>query len=102
MAGDSYRRIEAVSKTGDILKHLAAQKTPATGPDVARAVGLPTGTAMCHLVTLADIGFVRQVGDGWELGMGLALLWARVKSNLEGQRDRINRDLESISITGGN
>lgn len=102
MAGDSYRRIEAVTKTGYIMKYLGNQRTPVPAQDIARAVGLPLGTAMCHLVSLAEHGFVRQVSDGWELGLGLALLWARVKSNLEGQRDRINKDIESLTIPGGN
>jgi len=98
MAGSSYKRIEAVVKTGHILKYLGNQKTPVNGLDIARAVGLPVGTTMCHLVSLAEHGFVRQLSDGWELGLGLALIWARVKSNLEGQRDRVNRDIETISI----
>lgn len=96
----TYRRIEAVAKAGEILKQMATQKQPATGADIARAVNMQIGTVMCHLATLGDLGFVRQVGDGWELGMGLALVWARVKANLEDQRDRIDRDLESISIEG--
>ena len=96
MATTSYRRIEAVNKAGEILKYLAAQKQPVTGPELAESVKMQVGTVMCHLATLGDLGFVRQVGDGWELGMGLALIWARVKSNLEGQRDRIDSDLRSL------
>lgn len=102
MATSSYKRIESVNKAAEILKFLGNQKTAVTGPDVAQAVGLPTATVMCHLVTLADAGFVRQVGDGWEIGMAMGLIWARVKSNLETQRDRINRDIDSITIPGGN
>lgn len=98
----SYRRIDAVVKTCEILKYLASQKTAATGPDISRAVNLPVATVMCHLVTLADQGLVQQVGDGWLLGMGLALMWARVKSNLESTIERNRRDLDSITITGGN
>jgi DNA-binding IclR family transcriptional regulator len=90
-----------VNKAAEILKYLGNQKTAVTGQDVAQAVGLPAGTAMCHLVTLADAGFIQQVGDGWQVGMGLALIWARVKSNLETSIERQKRDLESISI-GGN
>lgn len=93
----SYRRIESVMKSGEILKYLASQKGPVTGPEVARVVGLPTGTVMCHLVSLADLGFVLQVGEGWQLGMGLALIWARVKSNLESGIDRQTQDLKSIT-----
>ena len=93
----TYRRIEAVRKTGEILKFLANVKEPASGPEVAKAVGLPTGTAMCHLATLEDLGFVLTVGDRFQAGMGLALFWARVKSTLEAQRDKINKNLDLLN-----
>jgi DNA-binding IclR family transcriptional regulator len=89
----TYHRIEAVRKTGEILKYLANVKEPASGHDIAKAVNLPTGTTMCHLATLDDLGFVLTVGDRYQLGMGLALFWARVKSSLEAQRDKVNRDI---------
>ncbi len=93
----TYRRIEAVRKTGEILKYLANIKEPATGPDIAKAVGLPTGTTMCHLATLEDLGFVLTIGERFQLGMGLALFWARVKSTLEAQRDNINNALNLLN-----
>lgn len=96
----SYNRIQAVSTTVAILRHLSAQREPVSGQEVAKAVKVPHGTAMCHLATLEDEGFVQSIGGAYKLGMGLALLWARTKSNLEGERDRISRDIESISIEG--
>jgi len=93
----TYRRIEAVRKTGEILKYLANIKEPATGPDIAKAVSLPTGTTMCHLATLEDLGFVLVVGERFQLGMGLALFWARVKSSLEAQRDNIDNALNLLN-----
>jgi len=98
----TYKRIEAVKKTTEIIDFLASVKEVATGAQIAQAVGLPAGTVMCHLSTLEEAGYVTGIGGGYKLGMKLALHWARVKSNLEGQRDRINRDLELISIPGGN
>lgn len=89
----SYRRIEAVAKAAEILEFLGNQKEPITGPEISSAVGLPTATVMCHLITLQDKNFVRQVGGGFELGMGAALLWGRKKSLLEGARERIKRDI---------
>lgn len=97
----SYKRIEAVRKAGEILKHLANQKEPVAGTDVARALNVPEGTVMCHMATLEDLGFVQAIGDKYRLGLGLGLIWARVKSNLEGERDRINRDIEAIQIEEG-
>ena len=94
----TYRTIETVRKAGEILKFLAGQKEPVSGADIARAVGLPQGTTMCHLATLEEIGFVRTVGEKFELGMGAALLWSRYKSNREALRDKINKELEELEV----
>lgn len=92
----SYRKIEAVTKALEILEFLATQKDPVNGPEVARAVGLPVGTVMCHLATLEEKNFIRRVGGYIELGMGAATIWARKKSLLEGARDRISRDIRQL------
>ncbi len=92
----TYRRIAAVQTTITILRHLADQKGPVPGADVARAVNLPVGTVMCHLVTLEDAGLVQRIGEHWKLGMGLALFWARIKSSKEAEKQNIERDLKII------
>lgn len=92
----SYRKIEAVTKALEILEFLATQKEPINGPEVARAVGLPVGTVMCHLATLEDKNFIRRTGGCFELGMGAATIWARKKSLLEGQRNLIDRDIKTL------
>jgi DNA-binding IclR family transcriptional regulator len=92
----SYKRIEAVVKTGAILKYLATQKEPVAAPAIAQATNMPTPTVMCHLVTLEEIGFTERVSDRWMLGFGLALIRARIKSNLEAERDRIDRDMREL------
>ena len=96
----TYRTIDAVKKAGEILRFLANQKEPVPGAEIAKAVGLATGTAMCHLATLEELGFVRVVGEGYEIGLGAALLWSRYKSNREALRDQINRELEELRIGG--
>ncbi|MBI5634892.1 MAG: helix-turn-helix domain-containing protein [Nitrospirae bacterium] len=93
---NSYKRIEAVRKTGEILKYLARQKDPVTAPAISQAVNLPTPTVMCHLSTLEEIGFAQSINDRWQLGLGLGLIRARIKANLEGERDRISRDLVEL------
>jgi DNA-binding IclR family transcriptional regulator len=92
----TYRRIEAVSKAIAILEFLSTQREPVGGPEIARAVNLPAGTVMCQIITLQDHNFVRQSGGGFELGMGVALIWARKKSLLEGERERINQDIQKL------
>ena len=91
----TYRRIAAVELTTRILKMLADQKQPVGGQEVARALDEKHGTVMCHLATLEDAGFVRRIGEHYELGMQLALFWARKKSQLENSvvvaTDALNR-----------
>ena len=96
----TYRRIDTVRKAGEILKYLAAHKEPAQAKEIAQAVSLPVGTVMCHLATLEDLGFVMAVGDRFKLGMGLALFWARVRSGLEADRTRIEKDIKSMDMEG--
>lgn len=93
----TYRQIEAVRKSGEILKFVANEKEMPSAPEVARALNMSVGTVMCHLATLMDIGFLKQVNDRYELGMGLALFWARKKSRLEGERDRVNENIRQLS-----
>jgi DNA-binding IclR family transcriptional regulator len=101
MKEKTYRRIEAVRKAGEILKYLAQAKEPATGREIAQAVNLALGTTMCHLTTLEDAGFVQSVGDHWRIGTGLALIWARVKSNLEGEKMLIESQIKELEEGDG-
>ena len=94
----TYKRIEAVKKAGEILKYLANQKEPVNGPAIATAVNLPVGTVMCHLATLEDLGFVRTLGDRFEIGMELSLFWARKKALLSAEKERIDRDIKALEV----
>lgn len=92
----TYKRIGAVRKAGEILKFLADRKEPVGAREIGGAVGLAVGTVMCHLATLEDMGFVSCVGDRYRPGIGLALIWARVKAGLEVERERVGRDIERL------
>ncbi len=94
----TYRRIAAAKTTIAILKILADQKGPVSGSEVARAVGVPVGTAMCHLVTLEDDRMVRRIGEHWELGEAMALFWARRKARLESGIMRMKSDLKVMGV----
>jgi DNA-binding IclR family transcriptional regulator len=94
----TYRRIEAVKLAACILRHLSGQRGPVSGRDVATALDQPHATVMCHLATLADEGLVRSAGGCWELGMGLALFWARYKAAAQGKIDRLNKELSQLEV----
>ncbi|MBW2606385.1 MAG: helix-turn-helix domain-containing protein [Deltaproteobacteria bacterium] len=89
----SYRRIRSLQKAIEILQYLAEQSNPVSAYNIADFVGLPYGTLMTHLVTFEDAGFVRKVGEKWELGFSVALIRAKIKKNLEVERDEINRKI---------
>lgn len=95
----TYKRINAVSTTISILRHMADQREPVAGSDVARAMDLSVGTVMCHLVTLEDARVVRRIGDKFELGDQLAVFWARRKANLESGIGRMKQQLENIGVS---
>ena len=94
----TYKRIASVSKTVEVLRFLADQKLPVPGAEVARAVSLPTGTVMCHLVTLEDARLVRRIGEHWELSDGMAIFWARKKAQLETDMVNIKKQLHNIGV----
>lgn len=92
----TYKRIGTVKTTLDILKFLSNQREPVSGKEVATALDVPHGTCMCYLATLADSGVVRQTREYFELGMGMAVFWAKVKSKKEAERQNVNRELEIL------
>lgn len=94
----TYRRVDSVKKAVGILRFLAEQRGPVSGAEVSRAVELPVGTVMCHLVTMEDDRMVRRIGDHWELGDGMAVLWARRKAQLEGGIQRMRNQLNEMGV----
>jgi DNA-binding IclR family transcriptional regulator len=92
----TYRRIEALKVTEGILNYLSAQRDPVSGQDIAKALDTPHATCMCHLATLADMGWVQTVGGYYELGMRLALLWARYRRRTQGKIDTMNGHLAEL------
>lgn len=53
---------------------------------------MPFSTAMCHIKTLEDAGFVRKVVDGYEIGPQLPLIWAGYKKRLKDKIDQLNHE----------
>lgn len=95
----TYRRVHAVKKSLEIMAFLGDQKTPVSGDKIAEQIGMNYATTMCHLATLMDFDFVKQEGDGYALGMMLAVFWSRKKAQLEAQRDLINCRLKELEVS---
>lgn len=93
---DSRYRIESVWQAGEVLKAVANSREPMTAAEIGKACGLKSNTAFRQCVTLEECGFLKRVGDRFELGMGLALFYARYRSTREALRDKIGRELDEL------
>jgi len=98
MKEDRYR-IAAIAQAGEVLKVVANSREAMGSSEIARLTGLTGNTAFRICFTLEELGFLTRVGDRYELGMGLALFWARKKAMLENQRMKIDSHLKSIHIS---
>jgi DNA-binding IclR family transcriptional regulator len=94
--GKERYRIEAVHQAGKILKAIAESRNPIGPSEVAKELEITVNTAFRMCITLEELGFLKQVGDKYDLGMGLALFWARKKAILEGERNGIDRQLTEL------
>jgi len=94
----SYKRIGAVKITLQVLRFLSDQKEPVSGKEIARGLNIPHGTVMCYLATLEDGQCVSGIGDKYEIGQGIAYIWARYKANLEGKVNRLTDELHQLEV----
>jgi DNA-binding IclR family transcriptional regulator len=90
-------RIEAVYHAGKILETVADSKVPMGSAEIAKALGINANAAFRQCETLEELRFLQKLGDKYDLGMGLALIWARKKSRLEADRDRVNGNLAMLN-----
>lgn len=96
MAPKSCRKIEVLIAADAILKVIAESKEPMGSAEIAKATNLTTDSVFRQLGTMEEMGWVRKIGDGYTPGMALAVIWARVKANAEGQIDKLKQDLEQL------
>jgi DNA-binding IclR family transcriptional regulator len=102
MTNSDRYHIKSIIQAGDILKAVANSKEPVSAADLAKSLGFTQNTAFRICTTLADIGFLTQVGEKYELGMALMLFWAKKKAMLTSQRELIDQQLMAIDIKGVN
>lgn len=89
-------RIESVYQAGQVLRAVAESKGAVGSTEIAVSLGIKVNTAYRMCATLEELGFLKQVAEKFELGMGLALFWARKKATLEGGREAIERDITQL------
>jgi DNA-binding IclR family transcriptional regulator len=96
MVKENRYRIESVYQAVQVLRAVAETKGAIGSSEIATTLGITSNTAFRMCVTLEETGLLKQIGDKYELGMGNALLWARKKASLEGERDEINKELDQL------
>ncbi len=96
MAKDNRYRIESVFQAGQVLRAVAESKGAVGSTEIAASLGTTVNTAYRMCATLEELGFLKQIGEKYELGMGLALFWARKKATLESERTAIEKDIEQL------
>jgi DNA-binding IclR family transcriptional regulator len=75
---------------------VAESKGAVGSTEIAASLNIKVNTAYRMCMTLEELGFLKQVSEKFELGMGLALFWARKKATLEGERASIDRDIDQL------
>jgi hypothetical protein len=101
MAADKDRYfIETVLQAGRVIKTIAESKEPVSAGDIVKAIGLSTNIAFRMCITLESLGWIRQIGDKYELGMGLALLWARKRTQLQEKIKTHTTELDALENPG--
>lgn len=101
MKKTTYRRVKSFGKIEAILAFLSNQKEPVSGQDVADGTGMEYGTVMGYLATLEDANWVASPSDGqYQLGLALAVFWARVKVRTEAELERMNMILGVLGQEG--
>lgn len=96
MSRDSYKRLNTVILTADVLQFVA-QHGPCSAYDVADGVEVPFSTVMCHLKTMEDLGWLRMVGGHFDIGPKLAVFWAAFRRRAELKVAEGKRDLEQVT-----
>ncbi len=95
----SLRKIDVLIATDKILGILQDTKDPMTITEISRQTELSVDTVFRQVGTMAELRWVEKIGDGYVLGMRLAIVWARRKSLAEDKIEKANQELHEL--TGG-
>jgi DNA-binding IclR family transcriptional regulator len=96
MAAKSCRKIEVLMAADAILNFIAESKEPVAAAEIAKAISLSNDSVFRQIGTMEELGWVRKIGDGYTPGMALAVIWARVKANAEGQIQKLKQDIDTL------
>lgn len=100
MANDRYV-IQAVAKASAVLKTVAESREPMTVAEIVEGLdsefNMDTNAVFRMCETLDSLHWLNRVGDrSFEIGMGLAVLWARKRARMESVREQAFKDLNLL------
>ncbi len=96
MAAKSCRKIEVLVATDAILDFIGQAKAPVSIAEIARATGLSMDSCFRQIGTMEELRWAEKIGEGYILGMRLAVIRARKKASLEAQRETIDKNLTEL------
>jgi DNA-binding IclR family transcriptional regulator len=99
MAAKSLRNITVLIATNAILEALQSGKDPMGITEIARCTNLSTDTVFRQIGTMEEMRWVQKIGEGYVLGMRLAVIWAKRKAITEAAIEKAKQELSEL--TGG-
>jgi len=99
MAAKSCRKIDVLMTADRILGVLQDARAPLSVSELSRQTGFSVDMVFRQMGTMEETRWVERIGDGYVLGMRLAVVWARRKTLTETKVERAQRELSEL--TGG-
>lgn len=96
MAAKSCRKIDALMTADRILGVLQDTKEPLSVSELSRMTGFSVDMVFRQMGTMEETRWVERIGDGYVLGMRLAIMWARRKTLTEVRIERAQMELSEL------
>ena len=97
MAAKSLRKIELLIATDAILEALQGCREPMGITEIARYTNLSMDTVFRQIGTMAELRWVQKIGEGYVLGMRMAVIWAKRKSLAEDKIEKAQQELSELN-----
>lgn len=96
MSSKTYNPVQSNYKFIDLIEHLHQQTGPVTATQISRALGMPHGTVMSHMVTAVERKWVKQAGDLYEPGLRIVGMYSAYKMGLQSKIDTLQSELKTL------
>lgn len=96
MSAKTYNPVQSDHKFIDIVEFLHQQTGPVSAAAISRALDIPYGTIMSHMVVALDRKWARMNGEGYESGSRISGIYAVYLQGLKDRRSDINREIQQL------